>query len=121
MNAGGQIFLSHTKLRGAYALRVAIGHARTTEAHLAMAWQLIRETAAPDVLTAGQLATPARELLEIHVMRRVLILRVCASPCCARRGTASADILLTPFAGVSFLDENNDKLVLRRGDCRSAA
>jgi aromatic-L-amino-acid decarboxylase len=46
LNAGGQIFLSHTKLRGAYALRLAIGHARTTEAHLAMAWQLIRATAA---------------------------------------------------------------------------
>ncbi len=46
LNAGGQIFLSHTRLRGAYALRVAIGHARTTEAHLSMAWQLIRATAA---------------------------------------------------------------------------
>lgn len=46
LNAGGQIFLSHTKLRGAYALRLAIGHARTTDAHLAMAWQLIRATAA---------------------------------------------------------------------------
>jgi aromatic-L-amino-acid/L-tryptophan decarboxylase len=46
LNAGGQIFLSHTRLRGAYALRVAIGHARTTEAHMSMAWQLIRATAA---------------------------------------------------------------------------
>ncbi len=46
LNAGGQIFLSHTKLGGAYVLRLAIGHARTTEAHLAMAWALIRETAA---------------------------------------------------------------------------
>jgi aromatic-L-amino-acid decarboxylase len=46
LNTSGQIFLSHTKLRGVYALRVAIGHARTTEAHLAAAWQLIRDTAA---------------------------------------------------------------------------
>jgi aromatic-L-amino-acid decarboxylase len=46
LNATGKIFLSHTKLRGAYALRVAIGHARTTEAHLADAWQLIQSTAA---------------------------------------------------------------------------
>jgi aromatic-L-amino-acid/L-tryptophan decarboxylase len=46
LNASGKIFLSHTRLRGAYALRVAIGHARTTEAHLAAAWQLIRDTAA---------------------------------------------------------------------------
>lgn len=46
LNTGGQIFLSHTKLRGAYALRLAIGHARTTEAHLTMAWELIRAAAA---------------------------------------------------------------------------
>ena len=46
LNASGQIFLSHTRLRGAYALRVAIGHARTTEAHMAAAWRLIRDTAA---------------------------------------------------------------------------
>jgi aromatic-L-amino-acid decarboxylase len=45
LNATGKLFLSHTKLRDAYALRVAIGHARTTEAHLSASWQLIRETA----------------------------------------------------------------------------
>ena len=46
LNADGQIFLSHTRLRGAYALRLAVGHARTTEAHLSMAWDLIRAHAA---------------------------------------------------------------------------
>jgi aromatic-L-amino-acid decarboxylase len=46
LNAGGRLFLSHTKLRGAFVLRVAIGHARTTEAHVADAWALIRSTAA---------------------------------------------------------------------------
>jgi glutamate/tyrosine decarboxylase-like PLP-dependent enzyme len=46
LNASGQIFLSHTRLHGAYALRVAIGHARTTETHLASAWRLIQDTAA---------------------------------------------------------------------------
>jgi aromatic-L-amino-acid decarboxylase len=46
LNASGEVFLSHTKLHGVYTLRVAIGHARTTEAHLAAAWQLIRDTAA---------------------------------------------------------------------------
>jgi aromatic-L-amino-acid decarboxylase len=46
LNAGGRIFLSHTKLRGAFVLRVAIGHARTTETHVADAWALIRSTAA---------------------------------------------------------------------------
>ncbi len=46
LNASGRLFLSHTKLRGAYALRVAIGHLRTTEAHLTEAWAQIRETTA---------------------------------------------------------------------------
>ncbi len=46
LNASGRLFLSHTRLRGAYALRVAIGHVRTTEAHLADAWAQIRRTAA---------------------------------------------------------------------------
>jgi opacity protein-like surface antigen len=43
-------------------------------------------------------------------MRRVLIPFVCALALLCAPRTASADILLTPFAGVSFLDENNDKL-----------
>ncbi len=46
LNASGEIFLSHTKLRGAFTLRLAIGHVRTTEAHVAAAWALIRRTAA---------------------------------------------------------------------------
>jgi opacity protein-like surface antigen len=43
-------------------------------------------------------------------MRRVLTLAVCAFVACAPRA-ASAEILLTPFAGVSFLSEGDDKLV----------
>ena len=46
LNASGELFLSHTRLHGAFALRLAIGHVRTTEAHLASAWALIRRTAA---------------------------------------------------------------------------
>lgn len=46
LNASGALFLSHTKLRGAFALRLAIGHVRTTDAHLADAWRRIRDTAA---------------------------------------------------------------------------
>ena len=46
LNASGEMFLSHTRLRGAYALRVAIGHVRTTESHLAAAWRLMQDTAA---------------------------------------------------------------------------
>ena len=41
LNAGGEIYLSHTKLRGRYTLRLAIGNIRTTEKHVAHAWELI--------------------------------------------------------------------------------
>jgi opacity protein-like surface antigen len=41
-------------------------------------------------------------------MRRVLTL-VCGLVLLGVPSTSSADILLTPFAGVSFLDEDNDK------------
>jgi aromatic-L-amino-acid/L-tryptophan decarboxylase len=42
VNADGRVFLSHTKLRGAYTLRVAIGNLRTEERHLRTAWDLLR-------------------------------------------------------------------------------
>lgn len=35
MNAGGQLFVSHTKLRGQYAIRVAIGNGATEWKHVA--------------------------------------------------------------------------------------
>ncbi len=38
LNAGGRFFLSHTKLRGRYTLRVAIGNLRTTEATVRDLW-----------------------------------------------------------------------------------
>ena len=40
-NASGEIFLSHTKLDGRYALRLAIGNARTTEADVRRAWEVL--------------------------------------------------------------------------------
>lgn len=43
VNATGDVFLSHTRLDGAVVLRLAIGHPRTTETHVARAWELIRE------------------------------------------------------------------------------
>jgi aromatic-L-amino-acid decarboxylase len=46
VNAGGDVFLSHTKLRGRFTLRLAVGNIRTTEAHVALAWQRLREAAA---------------------------------------------------------------------------
>lgn len=45
VNAAGDVFLSHTKVRGRYALRVAVGNIRTREEHVARAWELIREHA----------------------------------------------------------------------------
>jgi len=45
VNASGEIFISHTKLDGRYALRLAVGHIRTEERHVARAWQLIRDKA----------------------------------------------------------------------------
>jgi len=38
VNATGEVFLSHTRLRGRYALRLAVGNLRTTERHVAHAW-----------------------------------------------------------------------------------
>ena len=43
VNATGKVYLSHTKLNGRYTLRLAIGNLRTTEAHVAEAWALLRE------------------------------------------------------------------------------
>jgi aromatic-L-amino-acid decarboxylase len=42
INAGGQAFLSHTKLGERYALRLAIGNLRTTRADVAAVWELLR-------------------------------------------------------------------------------
>ena len=38
INHRGDVFLSHTKLGGRFALRVAIGNLRTTEHHVRLAW-----------------------------------------------------------------------------------
>jgi aromatic-L-amino-acid decarboxylase len=40
-NRSGEIFLSHTKLQGRYAMRLAIGNARTTEADVRRAWEVL--------------------------------------------------------------------------------
>ena len=43
VNATGEVFLSHTRLNGALVIRLAVGHLRTADAHVARAWALIRE------------------------------------------------------------------------------
>ena len=42
VNASGEVLLSHTRLNGRFVLRLAIGNARTTEAEVARAWELLR-------------------------------------------------------------------------------
>lgn len=46
VNATGEVFLSHTKLDGRFVLRLAVGNLRTTDAHVARAWTLLRQHAA---------------------------------------------------------------------------
>jgi aromatic-L-amino-acid decarboxylase len=45
VNASGEVFMSHTKVHGRYAIRIAIGNLRTTEAHVRRAWELLGEAA----------------------------------------------------------------------------
>ena len=44
-NQSGELFLSHTKLDGRYFLRLAIGNARTTEADVRLAWDVLNREA----------------------------------------------------------------------------
>jgi aromatic-L-amino-acid decarboxylase len=45
VNASGEVFISHTKLKGRYCLRLAIGHLQTGLEHVQRAYQLICEAA----------------------------------------------------------------------------
>jgi aromatic-L-amino-acid decarboxylase len=45
VNATGEAYLSGTRLSGRFVLRLAIGHLRTTESHVARCWTLLREHA----------------------------------------------------------------------------
>ena len=48
VNRTGEVFLSHTKLRGRFTIRLAIGSLRTERRHVDRAWELLR-TAAEEV------------------------------------------------------------------------
>jgi aromatic-L-amino-acid decarboxylase len=43
VHESGTIFISHTRVRGGYALRLSIGNIRTAEEHIAEAWSLIQD------------------------------------------------------------------------------
>ena len=45
VNATGEVFISHTRLGGRFALRLAIGNARTTEDDVRLAWDVLRRKA----------------------------------------------------------------------------
>ncbi|MFN2459398.1 MAG: aspartate aminotransferase family protein [Candidatus Velthaea sp.] len=52
VNATGEVYLSHAKLDGRVALRLAIGNERTTRDDVALAWALLRSHAAERLVTA---------------------------------------------------------------------
>jgi aromatic-L-amino-acid decarboxylase len=43
VNRSGEVFLSHTRLGGRFAIRVAIGNLRTERRHVERAWEVLRE------------------------------------------------------------------------------
>jgi aromatic-L-amino-acid/L-tryptophan decarboxylase len=43
VNAGGEIFISHTTLNGRYVLRLSVGNERTTEDDVRRAWDVLRD------------------------------------------------------------------------------
>ena len=46
LNSNGEIFLSHTRIDGRFALRIAIGNIRTERRHVVRAWELLHTLAA---------------------------------------------------------------------------
>ena len=45
VNRSGEVFLSHTRLDGRFAIRLAVGNLRTEARHVARAWELLLEAA----------------------------------------------------------------------------
>jgi len=51
VNRTGEVFLSHTRLGGRFAIRVALGQIRTEDRHVERAWELLQREAASLVRT----------------------------------------------------------------------
>ncbi|HYC07930.1 MAG TPA: pyridoxal-dependent decarboxylase [Candidatus Binatia bacterium] len=63
VNRTGEVFLSHTRLDGQFAIRLAIGNVRTEERHVVRAWELLREAARREASGgAGATATAALDV-----------------------------------------------------------
>ena len=45
INDQGSIFLTHTKLKGKYTIRLVVGQRTTTESHVKRAWEILRRAA----------------------------------------------------------------------------
>jgi aromatic-L-amino-acid decarboxylase len=45
VNATREVYLSHTRVRGSYALRIAIGNIHTAEVHVRRALEIVKESA----------------------------------------------------------------------------
>ena len=53
INAAGHFFLSHTRVHGSFALRIAIGNLRTAEAHVREVWRALQEACAAEISARG--------------------------------------------------------------------
>ena len=62
VNRTGEVFLSHTRLDGRFAIRLAVGNIRTEDRHVARAWELLRREA--DRQATGDAVTAATAPLD---------------------------------------------------------
>jgi aromatic-L-amino-acid decarboxylase len=53
VNESGEVFLSHSRVAGRYAIRLAIGNLRTRELHVRRAWQLLQQATSEVDADAG--------------------------------------------------------------------
>lgn len=72
VNRTGEIFLSHTRLDGRFAIRLAVGNVRTEERHVARAWELLRREAdrqATGAMTAEATAEAAADAMALDAIQ----------------------------------------------------
>ncbi len=50
VNATGEVFISHTKIDGRYAIRLAIGNLRTQRSDVQAAWEILKREARNSIL-----------------------------------------------------------------------
>jgi aromatic-L-amino-acid decarboxylase len=59
VNASGDIFISHTRLAGRFALRLALGGVRTEARHVERAWELVSEHGRRLAIEQRRVASPS--------------------------------------------------------------